>query len=173
MAGIETALIVEIPAAEPVVGRHRLELDANARLRIPAHVTILAPFMPRSAIGAEEQARLERVFATVKPFDFRLDRFGWFGTAVLWLGPEDPTPFAHLTSAVFGAFPDFPPFEGQFDEVVPHLTVGIDCPADAMRRAEQQIFPNLPVLGRAAAVTLIGELSPKGRWGTFASFPLG
>jgi 2'-5' RNA ligase superfamily len=173
MAGVETALIVEVPAAEPVVGRHRLELDANARLGIPAHVTILAPFMPRSAIGAEERARLERVFASVEPFDFRLDRVRWFGTAVLWLGPEDPTPFANLTSAVFAEFPDFPPFDGQFDEVVPHLTVGIDCPATAMRRAEQQMLQNLPVLDRAASVTLIGELSPKGRWGTLASFPLG
>jgi 2'-5' RNA ligase superfamily len=173
MAGIETALIVEVPAAEPVVGRHRLELDANARLGIPAHVTVLAPFMPRSAIGAEEQARLERVFAGVEPFEFRLDRVRWFGTAVLWLGPEDPTPFASLTSAVFAEFPDVPPFEGQFAEVVPHLTVGIDCPADMMHRAEQQILPDLPVLGRAAAVTLVGELSPNGRWGTLASFPMG
>jgi 2'-5' RNA ligase len=173
MTGIETALIVEVPAAEPVVGRHRLELDANARLGIPAHVTILAPFMPRSAIGAEELARLQRVFASGEAFEFSLDRVRWFGTAVLWLGPEDPTPFANLTSAVFAEFPNFPPFEGQFDEVVPHLTVGFDCPVSAMRRAEQQILQDLPVLGRAAAVTLIGEMPPNGRWGALASFPLG
>jgi hypothetical protein len=173
MDGLETALIVEVTAAEPVVGRHRLELDANARLGIPAHVTIIAPFMPGSTIGTEVQARLKRVFATVQPFDFRLDRTGWFGTTVLWLGPQDPMPFSNLTSAVFAEFPDFPPFEGQFDEVIPHLTVGIDYPAATMRRAEQQIIPNLPVLGRAAAVTLVGELSPQGRWGTLASFPLG
>lgn len=173
MDELETALIVEVPAVEPLVGRHRLELDANAKLGIPAHVTILAPFMPSSTIGTEEQARLERVFASAEPFNFRLDRVGWFGTSVLWLGPQDPTPFSNLTSAVFAEFPDFPPFEGQFDEVVPHLTVGFDCPADVMRRAEQQITPNLPVLGQAAAVTLMGELSPKGRWGTRASFTLG
>jgi 2'-5' RNA ligase len=173
MDGLETALIVEVPAAEPAVGRHRFELDPNARLGIPAHVTILAPFMHGSAIGPKELARLELVFASVKPFDFRLDRAGWFGTAVLWLGPEDPAPFSNLTSAVFAEFPDFPPFEGQFEEVIPHLTVGIDCPADTMRHAEQEIIPSLPVPGRAAAITLIGELSPKGRWGTLASFPLG
>lgn len=127
-----------------------------------------------STIGTEERAWLKRVFATIKPFDFRLDRVGWFGTAVLWLGPRDPAPFSDLTSAVFAEFPDFPPFEGQFDEVVPHLTVGIDCPADALRLAEQQIIPNLPVMGRAAAVTLMSELSPPmERWGTLASFPLG
>lgn len=169
----ETTLIVEVPAAEPVVRRHRLELDANARLGIPAHITILAPFMPSGAIGREERARLENVFAIVKPFDFCLDQLRWFGTAVLWLGPKDPAPFRDLTSAVVAEFPDFPPFEGQFDEVVPHLTVGYDCPIDAMRRAEQEITPNLPVLGRVTAVTLMGESVPQGSWGTLASFPLG
>jgi 2'-5' RNA ligase superfamily len=173
MDGLETALIVEVPAAEPAVRRHRLELDANAALGIPAHVTILAPFMPRGAIGAAEQERLARVFSSVPAFDFCLDRTGWFGTAVLWLGPEDPAPFSTLTAAVFAEFPDFPPFEGQFAEVVPHLTVGIGCPADEMRRAEQQIIPALPVFGRTAAATLVGELAPAGRWETLASFPLG
>jgi 2'-5' RNA ligase len=173
MAETETALIIEVPAAEPVVGRHRFELDANARLGIPAHVTVLAPFMPASAIQPEDHARLTRVFAAVKPFDVRLDRVGWFGTTVLWLGPEDPAPFRDLTSAVFAEYPQFPPFERQYDEVVPHLTVGCDCPVDKMRGAEQQITPNLPVTGWVTAVTLIGELSPQGRWGALASFPLG
>jgi hypothetical protein len=171
--GLETALIVEVPAAEPVVGRHRLDLDANAWLGIPAHVTILAPFMPAGAIGADEQARLRRVFASVEPFDFRLNRVAWFGTAVVWLGPEDPAPFSRLTAAVFAEFPGFPPFEGQFDEVIPHLTVGIDSPVGDMRRAEQEITPSLPVLARATAVTLLSERSPGGRWQTLASFPLG
>jgi hypothetical protein len=168
-----TALIVEVPAAEPVVGRHRFELDANARLGVPAHITILAPFMPTGLIGPAEQALLKAVFAEFKAFDFRLDRVGWFGATVLWLGPEDPVPFRDLTSAVFAAFPDFPPFGGQFDEVVPHLTVGFESPVDAMRCVEQQITASLPVTGRVATVTLIAEESPNGRWGTSASFPLG
>lgn len=105
----ESALIVEVPSAEPVVGQHRSELDANARLGIPAHITVLVPFMPTSRLGAAERARLESLFAAVKAFDFRLDHADWFGTTVLWLGPQDPTPFRKLTEAVFAAFPEFPP----------------------------------------------------------------
>jgi hypothetical protein len=112
----ESALIIEVPAAEAVVGRHRSELDANA---------------------------------------------------------GDPTPFRELTEVVFAAFPEFPPFENQFDEVVPHLTVGHESPIEAMRRAERDIKSSLPVLGRAAAVTLMHELSPEGGWARFASFRLG
>lgn len=70
MDGMETALIVAVPAAEPIVSRHRFELDANARLGIPAHVTVLAPFLPGSTLGTEQQARLRRVVASVRPFRF-------------------------------------------------------------------------------------------------------
>jgi hypothetical protein len=57
----ESALIIEVPAAEAVVGRHRSELDANAALGIPAHITVLAPFMPTSRLGAPEYAQPKRL----------------------------------------------------------------------------------------------------------------
>lgn len=169
----ESALIVEVAAAEPVVGRHRAELDANASLGIPAHITILAPFLPADRLGAPERDRLLRVFAAVAPFDFRLHRTDWFGTTVLWLAPQDPAPFAGLTERVFAAFPDYPPFGGQFDEVIPHLTIGLQRPVDELRRAEQEIVPMLPVTARASAVTLMAESSPGGRWERIAAFALG
>jgi hypothetical protein len=52
--GTETALIVEVPAAEPAVGHYRAELDANAGLGIPAHITILAPFLPAGRLGTAD-----------------------------------------------------------------------------------------------------------------------
>jgi 2'-5' RNA ligase len=171
--GMASALIVEVPAAEPVVGRYRAELDANSVLGVPAHVTVLAPFVPVRLFRADERDRLLRVLAAVAPFDFRLDRTGWFGTTTLWLGPEDPAPFAGLTQRVFAAFPDYPPFGGQHDEVVPHLTVGLDRGVDELLRAEEGIMPNLPIVGRVSAVTLKAESSSGGRWETLASFPLG
>ncbi len=171
--GSKSALIVEVPAAEPAVGRYRAQLDGNSSLGVPAHITILAPFLPAGRVGAVERDRLLRVFAAVKPFDFRLDRTGWFGTTVLWLGPEDPAPFRDLTERVFAAFPDFPPFGGQFDDVVPHLTIGLERPVDELRRAELEITPALPVSARASAVTMMAESSPGGRWEALAFFPLG
>jgi len=169
---LETALLIEVPAAEPVVGRHRAHLDGNAALGIPAHITVLAPFMPARRLDASALAQLENLFATVGAFDFELDHADWFGPDVLWLGPRDPRPFRHLTELVFGAFPEFPPFGGQFDQVVPHLTVGYDQPLDEMRAAEQLITPSLPIPGRVSAVTLMRELSPGGDWQRFAAFAL-
>jgi 2'-5' RNA ligase len=166
----ESALIVEVPAAEPVVGQFREQLDGNALLGIPAHITILAPFMPAGRIDAGTLADLERLAWGTEAFDFVLDHTAWFGTSVLWVGPRDPRPFRGLTDRVVEAFPEFPPFQGQFDEVVPHLTVGYDHDLDDMLLAEQAIGPSLPIQARALAVTLVTELVPGGQWTTFTTF---
>src|SRR4051812_37947925 len=41
-----SGLIVEVPESESVVGHHRDALDINARGGVPAHVTVLYPFLP-------------------------------------------------------------------------------------------------------------------------------
>ena len=41
----ESALVVLVPAAEPCVGALRLRYDPVARLGMPAHVTLLHPFV--------------------------------------------------------------------------------------------------------------------------------
>jgi hypothetical protein len=64
-AGLQSVLLVEVPEAEPAVARHRERLDANALLGIPAHVTVLFPFMPPQMIGPPVLGDLERLFVAV------------------------------------------------------------------------------------------------------------
>ena len=45
----ESAVLVPIPAAERVVSTHRSRLDGAAALGVPAHVTVLFPFVPPTA----------------------------------------------------------------------------------------------------------------------------
>ena len=170
---LQTALIAQIPAAEPVVGRHRANLDPSAVLGVPAHVTVLFPFVPVGRLGRADLDRLSRLFGAVPAFDVRLDRTDWFGTSVLWLAPQHPGPFRDLTARVFAAFPDYPPYEGRFEDAVPHLTIGDNGPGEEMRGAEDQVAGMLPVADRVTAVTLIAESSRGGQWGPLASFPLG
>jgi hypothetical protein len=49
-SGTQSALIVTVPAAEEAVGPHRAHFDKAAAWGVPAHVTILYPFMPPSDI---------------------------------------------------------------------------------------------------------------------------
>lgn len=59
----ETALLLRVPGAESAVGRHRGRLDRAAADGIPAHVTVLHPFVPLGDLHEEERYRLERLFA--------------------------------------------------------------------------------------------------------------
>jgi hypothetical protein len=101
----ETAVIVPIADAEPVVREHRDRLDPAAAWGIPAHVTVLYPFVTPSAVDEQLIARVAAAVASVTVFDCHLVATRWFGDDVLWLDPEPAVPFSRLTTAVWDAFP--------------------------------------------------------------------
>ena len=172
ISGTESVLLVEVPAAEAAVGQHREHFDANAPLGIPAHITVLSPFMPPHMINPLALAELERVFASIRRFHFQLAATDWFGEETLWLAPTDPAPFRALTDGVYEAFPAFPPFGGQHDVLVPHLTIGHGRPVSELRAAEKSIQAQLPIEAEAATVTLMTEQSAGGQWAKAATFNL-
>lgn len=170
--GPRSVLLVEIPDAEPAVRQHRERLDASAQLGCPAHITVLSPFIAPGKIDEAVLTQLEHLFAAVSGFAFRLDHTDWFDDHVLWLGPHDPRPFRALTERVFQAFPDFPPFEDQFDQVVPHLTVGHGHTLTDLRTAEESVRTHLPIAGHATAVTLMTQQSAAQQWTKVSAFAL-
>ena len=177
--GWETALLLPVPAAEPAVSHHRARLDEAPRDGAPAHVTVLYPFLPPAEISEPLLASLGRLFAGFAAFEFTLDRVGWFGEEVVWLGPRDPAPFSALTSAAFTAFPCCPPYGGQHAVVVPHLTIGHVGGPLALRAAAESVRPCLPIEATAMEVILMAGPrpgtpgTPPGQWRAVAAFPLG
>jgi 2'-5' RNA ligase len=174
-----SGLIVAIPEAEAIVAGQRARLDPSAGLDVPAHITVLFPFLPPGQIGGPALAALGRLLGAVPRFRFRLDRTAWFEDRVLYLAPRDPAPFAALTERVAAAYPAYPPYEGQFADVVPHLTVAERVgAADAgaagdLNAAEAAVARLLPVDGEVTAVTLIAQQEAGGPFGVLAAFPLG
>lgn len=169
----QSGLVVLVPEAEPAVAEHRLALDANARLGVPAHVTILFPFVPPRLIELADLERLRELFAGLEAFDYVFGRTAWFDQNVLWLAPEDPEPFRELTVRVHRTFPAYPPFEGEFEEVVPHLTVGYGMDLTHLLAAERAVTEHLPIAGRATEVVLLTQSDGARAWTRTAVFPLG
>jgi 2'-5' RNA ligase len=165
--------VVVIPEAEPVVGAHRARLDRNAAQGAPAHVTVLFPFVPADGVDEKVLDRVTGVVSAVPSFRYAFRRTAWFGDHALWLAPDDDGPFCELTHRVWSEFPDHPPFEGAFDDVVPHLTVGHEHPVEALIAAEADVRRHLPVEGTATEVVLLAQDEPGGRWQRRAAFPLG
>jgi hypothetical protein len=101
------------------------------------------------------------------------DTAGWFGTDVLWLSPRPAEPFTALTSAVLSAFPAYPPYGGEYDDVVPHLTVGHGVEGSNLRDVERQVLPHLPIHMEVTTAGLwVGSDAP-GSWAQVAALPLG
>src|SRR2546421_9595939 len=118
---MRTGLIVEVPEAEVAVAEHRALLDPHARIGVPAHITVLYPFVPAPP-DAGVLDRVRELVGAMPAFEYRLTHTAWFGAEVLWLAPEDDRPFRALTSSICAAFPEFLPYQGKF-EPVPHLTI--------------------------------------------------
>jgi len=173
-AARESAVLVPVPDAERVVGRHRARLDRAAVEGVPAHVTILYPFVSPPQITAATIEVLAAAVGSVSSFDCRFPRTAWFGDEVLWLTPVPDGPFRALTRAVMAAFPGYLPYGGAIADVVPHLTVG-DSPAGGvaeLRAAEADVLGALPVRARISRAWLMTGTREPGSWQAVAELPL-
>jgi 2'-5' RNA ligase len=173
-AASESAVVVAVPEAEHVVGQHRARLDRAAAWGVPAHVTVLYPFVAPSAITSATIGLLAGAVGSVAAFDCEFAGTGWFGEDVLWLAPRPDGPFRALTHAVSAAFPPLLPYRGAHDEVVPHLTVG-DSRAGGtaeLRAAEAGVLRALPIRARISGVWLMTGSTTPGSWRPVAELPL-
>ena len=157
----ESALVVTVPEAEPLVSEWRAQHDWSAQRGVPAHITILYPFAPTEKVDDTLLGELRELFGAHPAFSFDLPRVARF-PEVAWLAPEPVEPFKTLIASVVARFPDYPPYEGVHDEVIPHLTVA-EGGVELQDEVDAAISPHLPIAARADEVTLLLE-DDAGRW---------
>jgi 2'-5' RNA ligase len=131
---LETALIIVPPRpvqsfAYPIREAH----DAESFNRVPAHITLLYPFVPPDDVEEAEKV-LTKICKKSPKFELTLDRYGQFETA-LFLEPSEPQEIVDLFTTISEAFPDYPPYEGEHGVGFhPHLTLAqFDKPALAKK----------------------------------------
>jgi 2'-5' RNA ligase len=164
-----TAVIVPIPEADPLVGGWRRRHTEDGRDGMPAHVTLLYPFVEEAGFREDHLSRLAAALASFGPAEVRFDRFDRFaGPPVpLYLVPEPADPFRAMTEAIVLRFPDHPPYEGAFDSVVPHLTVVQTDDEAVLAEAERDVTYHLPIVALAERVLVMAYDAGRGwqpRW---------
>ena len=157
-----TALVVEVPEAQAIYDAWVDQWEAPRGA--PAHVTLLVPFAPEEELRGELQA----LFAAAEPFSFRLERVERFPDGTAWLAPEPSEPFVALTEALVERWPDYPPYGGIHEEIVPHLTLAQGGP----ELLDRILPPAEPIRSRAEEVLLL-ELGEDGVWRRRRTFRLG
>jgi len=166
----ESAFIARVPEAEPYVAHLREQFDPSAKLGVPAHITLLYPFMSPELIGTAVLERARTAVAATHIFAFTLARVSRFPGA-LYLAPEPATPFIELTRRLVHQFPEFLPYGGQYEGIVPHLTV-----AHGGRLEHSRVETELLISLSAGIACSCSELAltenASGRWQHMHAFPL-
>ena len=110
--------MIRVPEAEPLVGEWRRRFDPSAVLGIPAHITVVYPFVPGEEVDAGIRAELRGLFAEVSPCRFELRAPARF-PSVLYLDPEPDGALRAIIEGVVERFPEHPPYGGAFEELAP------------------------------------------------------
>ncbi len=168
----ESVLFASVPEAEQAISSLRQRYDPVARLGVPAHITLLYPFMPPSKITTSIVDRITRVLRHFDAFEFQLQRTVRL-PETLYLEPEPSEPFVRLTNALAQEFPDYPPHGGRYSGVLPHLTVA-NRSASLATEAEAELAPILNQLGPIFAVCRAVDLfeNSSGHWKPLHAFAL-
>ena len=137
--------------------------DPSASHGVPAHVTLLYPFLPWDRVDAGVLAELAWFFRGVDAFDVRFTGVGEFAAdGVLYLDPEGGS-LDDLAGALARRWPETPPYGGAVDRPYAHLTVLRDPDADVRAEAARSLAPALP-LQAVAAKAALWACDDDGRW---------
>ena len=168
----QSAFIVQVPQAEASVADLRERFGASSQLGVPAHITILAPFMSPELITPLVLLRAQAALNQVRQFAYSLSQVDRF-EATAYLAPDPAAPFVALTDALVQAFPGFLPFGGAHTSIIPHLTVAHGDAAAAEIAATEltaRLMKSGPISCVCSAVRLLENSS--GRWQTMHTFHL-
>jgi len=169
----QSALSIPVPEAESLVGELRNRFDPSASVGVPAHITINYPFLPDAANEPTVIHRLASRFSDHKAFNYSLTCVERL-PGIVCLLPSPALPFSELIQEVAELFPQFPPYGGSIDKVIPHLTVAASYDNKILQAAHECLVAacagKFPIQARASEITLLDDRG--GLWTKRHSFLL-
>jgi hypothetical protein len=169
----QTAIIVPVLEAEPLLGAFRERHTVEGGQGMPAHVTLLYPFTDTSLLDAGRVRAVANVIAGFEAFAFSVGTPGRFpeNDRVLALRPDPEAIFRAMTRALVAAFPEHQPYGGKYADALPHATVAIGD--DALLSAiERELAPHLPIAADATEATLVELDDATSTWRVRHRLPL-
>lgn len=153
-----SVLLVPVPLLEPFVRARTAHYDLDYVSADPAfvhaHVTALGPFLPPPDLDALDVDVITEICRSTAPFTFELSRIETFPNGIIHLVPEPEDRFRDLTARLWQAFPDCPPYAGEFPDVRPHLTLDACSEAVSEESTRRLLADVLPATCRAEQLDL-------------------
>ncbi|MFF1555916.1 2'-5' RNA ligase family protein [Streptomyces sp. NPDC058279] len=164
-----TAVVIALPDATPLLDAAWRIDPALVRRGVPAHVSLLYPFVPESALTGQDENGVRSLAASFPASDLLLEELVTASGFVAVTVPE----LQPIVDAFRAQWPGLRPYRGRFGaRPAAHLTVamGTDHPT-ASARVRAAVGSLLPLRTRAAAVQLVA-LTDEG-WRPRLTAPLG
>ena len=155
MAGVgHTVLQIPVPVLEPFVRGRHAHYDPDYLSADPAfvhaHITVLGPFLDH--VDDAAAATVAAIASLQEPFVVVLERVETFPNGIIHLVPDPDAPFRELTRRLSEAFPQCPPYGGEFPDVRPHLT--LDAVGDRVTEESTRVSLELPAYDVAERIDL-------------------
>lgn len=127
---------------------------------VPPHVSILYPWRasPLSAIDIQD---VSNAIATVQPFSIFFDDVARFENGTVYVRVGEDGALSALMQSVWAAFPDTPPYGGEFTTPTPHLTLAkpsIEEADAAVAEVRNQLAQNLPLRFDVDRLSILEQL---------------
>ncbi|KAA2255220.1 2'-5' RNA ligase family protein [Solihabitans fulvus] len=164
----QSGVVIPVPAAAPLLadigGRY-----PGAVRAIPAHVSVLYPFVDAAHLDGDALGDLAAIFAGCAPTDVEFltcQRDAGF----VYLPPVDRGSIGAAISAVRARWPEVLPYGGAYGEPEPHLTVAMGVADDVAARIQRDVSARLPL---RAAIDEAWLVAFTGEWQVLRRFPFG
>lgn len=163
----QTAVVVPVPTADPFIAACRDRVGLPGAPAMPAHITIVYPFLDVSHLTDSVLGELHAFFSARDRLHIRCERTDRFPN-VLYLAPEPADGLREMTDALVERWPEAPPYGGAYEDVIPHLTVleGHDTLLNAVEAELGRHLPFLATLARGYLYAFDGHV-----WRTRAELP--
>jgi len=167
----ESSIDIHVPELSDML---RLWGEATAAKGVPPHVTLLYPWRT-PPVNADDIAALRAAIARIRAFAIRFVGIEHFTARALYLKIADQSPIRALMQAIHAAFPDSPPYRGEFLDPIPHLTVAKASTEAELDRLQQELSftlgPHLP-LSIDVRFVVVMEEDAEGAWHSAVELPL-
>jgi 2'-5' RNA ligase len=143
---------------------------------VPPHVTLLYPWRA-APVDASTLATLQAVAEQFAPFELSMHRIGTFAKGVVYATVEPDSVLRSMIRALADAFPDTPPFRGEFAPTgpTPHCTLAKADPDQLDRlgaELAERLASELPATLAIGSIC-VEEESASGMWSITSTIELG
>ncbi len=165
----ETSLVMPVPAADPLLRGLARAFPGSVRDGVPAHISILHPFLPYLEVDDRVTEVLGSVFAAHGPVRVSFQTCERDADFVHLL-PQPAGAVDDVIQAVRTAWPHILPYGGRFGDVPAHLTLTMGTSPATAEAARRWVSYRLP-LEVDLSEAILAAFS--GRWQAVRRFAFG